>query len=403
MIIKGADCMSEVKIVDNATNAEIYNVVKYAFHKEPARGKENFMYYLANVDKYVATDEGKIQSFVASIPFNVNFFGSEMKATGIGYVSSLPESRGKGFIHQIFERYFEEEYSRGTILSYLDPFSYSFYRQFGYEHVFDYQIIEMTGADFPKVGDQNFEVRRVSYEEALPYMKEVSEQYEPNARGGMKREDWWWKLWFQLRQPDLNFALVFDRENCVGYVMYRFEGMTFEIIEWRMLCLQALKQSIHFISGHAGAFDRFTYTLYSGDIADFPMLDLMPEKRLKRTLGSYMQARIINVEEFLSRYPYQQANISFSLRVHDDKCPWNDSFYSVVVDENKKGHAEKVIFPDYSLIYLSEPTLVKLFFGKRTLEQLEFIEEISFGEKNVSLDELQKIFVNKAPILDDVL
>ena len=65
--------------------------------------------------------------------FDVWFDGSLVKATGVGGVATLPESRGSGGIRKIFEALMPEWYRDGVTFSVLYPFSHEFYRQFGYE------------------------------------------------------------------------------------------------------------------------------------------------------------------------------------------------------------------------------------------------------------------------------
>ena len=68
---------------------------------------------------------------------------------GIGYVASYPEARGQGGINQIMEKILEDCRYRKVSLSYLAPFSYPFYRRYGYEQSFDKISYQLNSRDVP--------------------------------------------------------------------------------------------------------------------------------------------------------------------------------------------------------------------------------------------------------------
>ena len=70
---------------------------------------------------------------------------------GIGYVVSYPEARGQGGINQIMEKILKDCRERKVSLSYLAPFSYPFYRRYGYEQVFDQANYQLDSRDIPNV------------------------------------------------------------------------------------------------------------------------------------------------------------------------------------------------------------------------------------------------------------
>jgi predicted acetyltransferase len=55
---------------------------------------------------------------------------------GIGAVVTLPEARGRGLIRQINGPVFEAMRAEGQVYSFLYPFSFAYYRKFGYEHCY---------------------------------------------------------------------------------------------------------------------------------------------------------------------------------------------------------------------------------------------------------------------------
>jgi predicted acetyltransferase len=67
------------------------------------------------------------------IDYDVRYDGHTVGMTGIGGVSTLPEARIGGYIRKIFEQALPLAREQGKVFSYLYPFSFAFYRKFGYE------------------------------------------------------------------------------------------------------------------------------------------------------------------------------------------------------------------------------------------------------------------------------
>ena len=62
----------------------------------------------------------------------------------LGGVGTDPEYRRRGHVRSIIERAFSQAKARGWAVSILHPFSFSYYRKFGYERVADHLVL-----DFP--------------------------------------------------------------------------------------------------------------------------------------------------------------------------------------------------------------------------------------------------------------
>ena len=59
----------------------------------------------------------------------------------VGGVATPPEHRRRGYVRQLFDEIFEKAPEYGWAVSLLHPFSFSYYRQFGYERVGDHRIL----------------------------------------------------------------------------------------------------------------------------------------------------------------------------------------------------------------------------------------------------------------------
>ncbi len=94
---------------------------------EPVNGLEDIIY------AGLADDNESIYGGMGAYPYEVRYDGTAAMMLGIGGVCTLPPYRRNGVIRECFKLFFKESYEKGIPLSYLYPFSRSYYRMFGYE------------------------------------------------------------------------------------------------------------------------------------------------------------------------------------------------------------------------------------------------------------------------------
>jgi predicted acetyltransferase len=379
--------------------ADVFELAKYAFHKEPTGGYIAFEYLLKHSTSYGYKTDGKVTSQVDVTPFEVNFWGARYKSTGIGYVASYPETRGNGAIHQIMARILTDEYHDGVVLSYLAPFSYGFYSKFGYAHIFNQLKLTWLSRDFPAGEKVGGTMERLAYEEALPMMRTVYANQPEMQRGALVRDSWWWNYWYNLKLSDCNFAVYFDdKHQPVGYVIYQFVGSNFVIKEWVINTLDARKATTRFIDSHAASFETFTYISPQSDYSKIKVASQMLEPLVKVEVIPDMQARIVNLEKFLARYPNANKNVeAITLKVTDEGAPWNAGVFKVTFGAATNG-VEKLPDDTSGDVVADIHALTQWLFGYRTLAELLFTERI---QVNADVAQLQSIAPNEKPILAD--
>ena len=98
------------------------------FNKELAEGKHTI-----DESRVAINEAGKMVASLVVLPHDVYFDGQIVKSGGIGGVASLPEHRRGGNIRKLFELIMNDMYDEDYTFSYLYPFSFTYYRMFGYE------------------------------------------------------------------------------------------------------------------------------------------------------------------------------------------------------------------------------------------------------------------------------
>ena len=155
---------------------DFYQLYLYAFtNPDSAERRAFFDHRYQHSEKYGIKYDGRLGSGMLSIPFQVNFHGVKYKMNGIGDVMSYPEYGGHGAITKLMRQAFQDMLANKVALSYLAPFSYKFYRRFGYEEVFDQTIYRVKNTDLPRirVDSQAGSMERLSLKDAIPYIKEL--------------------------------------------------------------------------------------------------------------------------------------------------------------------------------------------------------------------------------------
>ena len=96
------------------------------------------------------TEFGKHMSSGVMIFRNIHFAGKEIPCVGIGAVNTDPEYRRGGLVREIFTEMAAECDRRAIPLTVLHPFSFAYYRSFGFERVADHRVLDfpMTALNF---------------------------------------------------------------------------------------------------------------------------------------------------------------------------------------------------------------------------------------------------------------
>jgi len=253
--------MSEIHTLTAKNLDEFYQLYLYAFNNQDSEERRAFFNDRYEHSKvYGLLNGDKLSSGMLSIPFKVNFHGVTYKMNGIGDVMSYPEFGGHGAITALMRQAFADMRSDDVALSYLAPFSYEFYRRFGYEEVFDRAVYKIKNTDLPRVklSEERGQFLRLPLEDAISLIDEVYENNAQSRNGGLKRENWWWH-YLGLKHPRWQVGVYLeDGQNASGYVIYEAAGNTFkiqEIMYTNQLSYQYLQR---FICQHESMFESLS-------------------------------------------------------------------------------------------------------------------------------------------------
>lgn len=163
-----------------------------------------------------------LQSAVTAIPYTIRMNGKDVKMAGIGNVVTRPEYRGAGCVRQIFENVFAEMLEKEQVFSFLYPFSYAYYRKFGYEVGLSYNRWSFPPAQLARFPyPKNIAAHRPG-DDIQPYAQ-IYRAFAKDRNWAVVRSQ---KNWDDLlaRDPykklEFTFLVRDDLGNGIAYILY---------------------------------------------------------------------------------------------------------------------------------------------------------------------------------------
>lgn len=391
------------KVTDRKYLEQIHELGSYAFNSNHTKEqREIYLKKNESIDNYVDEVDGQVISQIVSYPYQVTINGQVMGMSGIGDVATYPEARGTGSVRLLFEAIFNDLREKGTELSYLAPFSQTFYRKFGYENIFDYDEIRIPKETIVQIKpEKTGSIKRVSWEnkEAQESIKELYRKTLGTHNGSLVREDYWWDFVLTFNQGR-RLAIAYDDQNqACGYIVYGLIGASeFMIYEMSYTNLFGLKKLMTFVSSHSGSFDEFVST----NLSDPKILELFSEtQNIVRKTHSSMMARIVNFNEFIEKFSFKQKenNVTLYLEVIDDVCSWNAGVFKLAIS-NGKATCEKIDSSNDTMIHYSGSIQrwTQIFMGRVSFEDALWMGLITQRKEDIGFSAL---FLPSTPRLYD--
>ncbi len=378
---------------------QMFELAAYAFNSETTEDrKKRFDWVTEHSECYGSFDGNQLTSQLLATPFITNFHGVEYKMAGIGCVSSYPEYRGQGGITALMKKMLADLAEEKTALSYLAPFSYPFYRRYGYEQIFEQIEYTIEPRNWPNIRAVAGSVRRVDWSQAKATIQSIYSQVAEVQRGGLKREEWWQEYKFALGKEH-RFAIYENEEGqAEGYLVYQTNVERFMIVEWQSLSKNGYSALARFVGSHNGATHQFYFKKgFAGEDLSW----LIPSPLLDMQLKPYMMGRIVDFQTFLSAYPFhlRDGEKVFYLEVADEFGPWNEGIWELKMSDGKVTLSKTETPEEEAVLKASIQTWTQLFMGYRSGETLHFHQQI-FG-KEEQLQELAELLPTGKPILED--
>ncbi|MFC0233271.1 enhanced intracellular survival protein Eis [Vagococcus entomophilus] len=375
--------MNEVKKMNTQNVEEMFQLAAYAFNSETTeKRKKRLNQLIGHSSNYGYFVEGMLSSQVIATHFKVAFHTTSYNVGGIGYVSSYPEYRGEGGISAIMQQMLKDLAQNKIELAYLAPFSYPFYRKYGFEQIFEQIGYTVQAEKWPIPAKTSGVVKRVTFEIAKEAGKNVYEQVIKNHKAALIRESWWWDYVFGLEEKNKYAIYQKATGEIAGYLIYQSSTQQFTIKEWGYLSSEAMRALVHFVGSHNGSAKEFYLKqAFSGENLSF----LLSDPSLKMELNPYMMGRIVDFEHFIQKYPFSKENEKkavYYFEVEEDRyAPWNTGIWQVIPTKNDQNQVKKISrgsanFEGAVRVKGTIQSFTQLLLGYKSVEQLLFFERL---------------------------
>ncbi|MBP1992955.1 GNAT family N-acetyltransferase [Paenibacillus eucommiae] len=319
--------------------------------------------------------DGKMAAKLTILELQIWLNGKRYAMGGISGVATWPEYRRKGMVSQLLELSLRKMKEAGQSVSFLHPFSFSFYRKFGWEMFMDYVQYEIEAGQLPRfAAKEGSRVERVALDAEL--LHPIYEAYASRFNGMLVRDRDWWN--HRVFKTGSHTAAVYRNAlgELTGYVYYSISNHIFTVHELVFLDEDARCGLWKFISDHDS---MMTTTIVKAPAQD-KLSFLLADPRMKQERKPYFMARIVDVEAFISQYSFVAASVitgnpethdipgtpetlmtsmtsmspralrvsrPFYLQVSDAYAEWNQGLFEIIVDVS--GEAKVTRQPELQL------------------------------------------------------
>lgn len=339
--------------------------------------------------------DGNLCAALFNNNYTVEFDGHGVSASGIGGVCSLPEFRSKGSVRALFREVLQEAHREGCVFSYLFPFSYPYYRKFGYEllHTEDHYEIPIEALHHFSC---SYEVRMCQTEGTTTEMHQVYSQFLKGNNLSIHREDRHWKI--AQGDPYKNRCYKYTFFDPDGhpraYIIFtpgqsKTDGSRIiSVNDLAYTSAQDLSHILGFLYRFQGQYSAVNLILPE----DVPLVSMFPNNRsVKHTRHPHGQLRVVNVSKALEAMRCPAEPGSVVIAIEDAFLPENTSNYLLAFADGKATKVEWVNQqqPD---IRLSIERFSQMVTGSISFAQAAFLPDVTVF-RNHSV--LEKLFIRK--------
>lgn len=330
-------------------------------------------------------DAGSMVASIHTMRHRMAFGGQSVPFGEVHMVGSLPEGRGGGNVRALMAEVLQDFKARGDVFAMLIPFSFAFYRKFGFElaartleqRVPIEQLVSMSC---------DFAVTRVSSEQDVAVIRGLYDAFASTRNLAELRGDAAWAyqgngewgerdffhpdclrytyvLWDNAGTPHAYVTFIFVTEEKDPFVgELKVSDMVYDSPE-------AFRGILGFLYRMRAKVSHVRFDLMD----DLDLATILPEcEDVERTLGGHVMARLLDVGRALELMPHPQAAGSYVVGVKDDFMSENTGAYRVTF--TPVGGAQVALTNDPVDMEVTEQTLCQLVVGRISLDDALYRE-----------------------------
>ena len=195
---------------------------------------------------------------------------------------------------------------------------------------------------------------------------------------------------------DVNAAVYYsNKDELEGYLIYWIADEVFHLKEMIFLNEEARTGLWNFISAHFSMISKVVGQTYT----DEPLAFLLEDAKIKEDISPYFMARIVDIKEFIERYPFKPDNRKrvWNFTLSDPLLPWNQGSFTLTIDRN--GHGTIEPSPKRFRAQIDIQTMTTMLLGYKNPDYLNKIGRLRCSEATV--DMLEDAIEQQTPYFSD--
>ncbi|QKY70983.1 enhanced intracellular survival protein Eis [Lentibacillus sp. CBA3610] len=317
--------MAEIKRLSLATDVDgIFELSQFAFQYSLTEADLNKK--KEEAERHIIwgwMEDDQLAAKLHLIPLACYINGKVFEMGGVSSVATWPEFRRQGAVKQLLHHSLQYMRQHGQTLSFLHPFSFAFYRKYGWEHTFSEKAYTTPIAQLKRQWEAYGYVRRI--EDDIEVLQAVYTAYAKKFNGMLARDEKWWKQ--RVLKGDWHKAAAYNSDGkAEGYLLYKVKEGKLSVQELVYTSLNAQKLLLQFIANHDSMAETVDMVVPENDNLSL----IVGEPRFEQKINPYFMARIVDVFTFLKEYPFHNGTVeSVILHVDDAFLPENNGVYQL--------------------------------------------------------------------------
>ncbi|NQE01144.1 GNAT family N-acetyltransferase [Enterococcus gallinarum] len=267
----------------------------------------------------------QLVSQIAVYPCEVNIHGTLYKMGGVTGVGTYPEYAGHGLMKDLIKLALETMRADKQWISYLYPYNVPYYRRKGWEMMSDKLTFKIRDTQLPKTVEVPGIVERKEVDD--PDVFTVYNQFSRENHGALQRTAFHWEEYWRYENEESRTAAVYYNKSGhpTGVLFYWVAEEVFHVKEMFYLNQEARNGLWNFISAHFSMVYWVKGDIYKNE----PLAFLLEDSQIKETIEPYYMARIVDVAEFLKKFPFKAFDQPFHFVVSDPVAEWNNGIFGL--------------------------------------------------------------------------
>ncbi|WP_226002926.1 enhanced intracellular survival protein Eis [Paenibacillus sp. BJ-4] len=272
------------------------------------------------------------------LPLQVYIHGQVFEMGGIAGVATWPEKRRGGMVSRLLTHALKEMKSTGQSLSFLHPFSFAFYRKFGWETYVEYKKyvipIDKFPAKFKTEGIVKRDIKDISE------LNQVYQAYASSYTGMLVRDKEWWQE--RILNENYRTAVYYSKAgNPQGYALYKIEDKQLNCDELIYENETARRALWTYFANHDSMITQGKFIYVPAD-DNLPFL--LDDPRIQQETLPYFMGRIVDAVAFVEKYPFKAIGVEtrLTLNLSDHYAPWNEGVWTLTINSEGRGYLERV-------------------------------------------------------------